>query len=287
MRHIIAALIVTTLAAPAFAQEAGGALADRLLRLERDVNFLQRQVYTDPNARSSSGAASGGGGNAQLEVRMSQLEEQMRQLRGQFERVQYDVAQVQAGQKKIAEDMEYRLQALEQAQAAAAAAPAVAADAETPMAAVEEEMPASYKPEPKPKKSPTGKDFPNSNAHYNHAFKLLNGKEYSAAATSFDQFVKTYPDDPLTSNAYYWLGESYYARGDFTRAAEGFRKGFETNPEGQKAPDNLLKLAMSLGKIKRNAEACVVLGQVVNKYGESNPRTGERATVERQRLQCK
>jgi tol-pal system protein YbgF len=133
----------------------------------------------------------------------------------------------------------------------------------------------------------TGADFPDSNAAYNAAFKKLNSKDYSGAAAGFDEFVKAYPKDPLTSNAYYWLGESYYARGDYTRAAEGFRKGFESNPQGQKAPDNLLKLAMSLDNIKRNKEACIVLGQVVSKYGDSAPRTKERAEAERSRMQCK
>lgn len=294
MRRLLLAVSLVSIATSAFAQDS--ALMDRLGRLERDMNFLQRQVYTgapagDPNAMP----AATGAGAAQLDVRISGLEEQMRALRGQVEQAQYAATEAQREHKKFAEDMEYRLQAIEQAQSAAAnAAPVTAPSYEAEPTPVEEpaapvsNTPAGYQPSvAAPAPAATGGDFPNSNAHYNYAFKLLNDKKYSEAATSFDSFVRDYPKDPLTSNAYYWLGESYYARGDYTRAAEGFRKGFESNPQGQKAPDNLLKLAMSLDNIKRTSEACIVLKQVVGKYGESAPRTKERAEAERSRMQCK
>lgn len=294
MRRILFAATTLLVAAPAFAQS-NAELMDRISRLERDVNFVQKQVYTgsgaaDPNAMP--GAT--GPGAAQLEVRLSAIEEQLRAMRGQVETAQYQSGEATRGLQKLKEDMEYRLGALEQAQSAAAvaaqtgtaaAAPEPAATAE-PAAEAAPEAPASYQPA-SAAPATTGADFPDSNAAYNAAFKELNSKNYSAAASKFDAFVRKYPKDPLTSNAYYWLGESYYARGDYTRAAEGFRKGFESNPQGQKAPDNLLKLAMSLDNIKRTSEACIVLGQVVSKYGDTAPRTKQRAEAERSRMQCK
>lgn len=282
MRPLFLALALL-ISIPAFAQDEGG-LADRLSRLERDLNFLQRQVYRNAG---DAGAAPMPGGPTPVGV--AQLQEQVRQLRGEFERLQYENKRVGDELRKLATDMDFRLRAIEEKQhqlAAAAAAPPAALPAEPPAAA--EEKPAAETAAPKEiKPSPTGKDFPNSNEHYNHAFKLFNEKNYSAAATSFDEFVRKYPGDPLTSNAYYWLGESYYARNDYTRSAESFRKGFEANPEGQKAPDNLYKLAMSLGHVKRTNEACVVLAQIISKYGEAAPRTRDRAITERSTLQCK
>lgn len=285
MRRVLTAFLALTVAPAAFAQS-NSELADRLQRMERDMNFLQKQVYTggapagDPNAMPIGTGA----GAAQMEVRLSQIDEQMRALRGDVERANFAANEAKATLEKMKQDYDYRLQALEQAQSTAAMQP-VATDAPAPEATVSEEpasdAPASYQP------AATGADFPDSNVAYNAAFKKLNSKDYSGAAAGFDSFVKAYPKDPLTSNAYYWLGESYYARGDYTRAAEGFRKGFESNPQGQKAPDNLLKLAMSLDNIKRSKEACIVLGQVVSKYGDSAPRTKERAEAERSRMQCK
>lgn len=292
MRRFIPALLLF-IAAPAFAQSTGE-LNERLNRLERDLNFVQKQVYSGGGSPASGGAASGIAGNT--EVRFTQLAEELRQLRGQVEQAQYEARQTREAFEKYRGDTDYRLQALEQkivamesAAATAAATPSATPPTGETVVPVEEtpSAPASYqREEAATTPAPTGRDFPNSNAHYSHAFKQLNDKDYAASAASFDQFVKKYPNDPLTGNAYYWLGESYYARGDFTRAAEGFRKGFEVNPDGQKAPDNLLKLAMSLGKVKRTKEACVVLQQITTKYGDSSPRTATKATQQISELGC-
>lgn len=286
-------------ASPALAQEDVGALMDRLDRLERDVSFVQKQVYRGEGASEGASSAPLPANAGQLQVRFAQIDEEMRRIRGQIEQVQFQNKQVAADVKRIADDVDYRLRAIEQKQAAAIAepAPAVATAAvetadEPDTAATEKtesaaEKPATYKPEPKEKPALTGNDFPNANAHYSHAFKLLNEKKFTEASTSFDAFVKKYPSDPLTSNAYYWLGESQFARKDYTRATESFRKGFEAAPDGQKAPDNLYKLAMSLAQIKRNNEACIVLSQVASKYSESAARTAARATEARTTLKCK
>src|SRR5262249_31659219 len=79
-------------AAPALAQDR--ATIDRLDRLERDMNMLQRQVYrgggsggpavvtpADPNAAVNA------------ELRMDQIETQMRSLTGQIEELNYSINQ--------------------------------------------------------------------------------------------------------------------------------------------------------------------------------------------------
>jgi tol-pal system protein YbgF len=256
---------------------------------------VQKQVY---RGGAADGAATTGApvNNGQAQVRFTQFEEEMRQIRGQIEQVQFQNKQTATELKKLSDDIDFRLRAMEQKQTAAAEnatatanEPLPTASHETPTsdAAATEPKPATYKPEPKEKPALTGKDFPDANAHYSYAFKLLNEKKYAESAASFDAFVKKYPSDPLTSNAFYWLGESQYVRNDFTRSAESFRKGFEVNADGQKAPDNLYKLAMSLSQIKRVSEACIVLSQVIHKYSESAARTATKAQEARTSLQCK
>ena len=308
LRHVALVVVALMLAAPnARGQEDTGTLVERLNRLERDVNFVQKQVYRNGGAPSAgSGAMPANAG--QLQMRISQIDEEIRQVRGLVEQTQFQNKQTAAQLKKLQDDIDFRLRAIEQKQAEASmAAPAAPATAPTipadtlppaalpPTTAVTGTGPATYQPDaPKPAVTPVPaapgaiqKDFPDANTHYSYAFKLLNDKKFAEAATSFDAFVKKYPADPLTSNAFYWLGESQYARSDFTRSTESFRKGFEANPEGQKAPDNLYKLAMSLHQIKRTNEACIVLGQVINKYGDIAARTVTKATEARTTMQCK
>lgn len=292
-RLIFLALPLTLFVHAAFAQEDIGALNDRLERLERDVTFVQKQVYRG-NGLDAAGAHSTGGAPAnvgQLQVRISQIDEEMRQIRGLIENSQFENRRHAMDLKKLTEDVDYRLRALEQKQVQAPIVttqpePEATSEEAEPAAAIEA---AAKNDTSKPKVTPaiTGKDFPDSNAHYSYAFKLLNEKKFAESAMSFDGFVKKYPNDPLTANAFYWLGESQYARGDYTRATESFRKGFEVNAEGQKAPDNLYKLALSLNQIKRKKEACVVLSRVIEKYSETATRTATKAEEARISMQCK
>ena len=291
-RFLIVALL-TTVAFPAFAED-NAALADKIERLERDVNFMQKQVYRNKGGDADVISTGGGAVGGSAEVRLSQMSEELRQIRGQLEQLQYANRQNAADLKKLQEDVEFRLKAVEEKQSAAAtvAAPAPVAAAPAPAtpataaSVTTAAQPSKFDPAPA-KPALTGNDFPDANAHYSYAFKLLNDKKYAEASSSFDAFVKKYPTDPLTANAYYWLGESYYARNDFTRSAESFRKGFEINPDGQKAPDNLFKLAKSLSQVKRTNEACIVFAQLTKKYADASPRIAKRAEDERTALQCK
>ena len=50
----------------------------------------------------------------------------------------------------------------------------------------------------------------------------------------------------LASNAYYWLGETFYVQKNFQKAAISFAKGYQKFPKGNKAIDQLFKLALTL-----------------------------------------
>ncbi|MFZ4541081.1 MAG: tol-pal system protein YbgF [Rickettsiales bacterium] len=287
-RFLILFVPLALIAGSAAAQNDPNDLSTRLDRLERDVTFVQKQVYRNESNSGGNSNASGATANTgPLQVRMSQIEEELRQIRGLIEQTQFQNSQTAGNLKKFSDDVDYRLRALEQAQQQAqqmqmSPAP-VAEAAPVPPATV----PAVAAAPGAPAAALTGKDFPDSNSAYSAAFRLMNEKRYAEAGAGFDNFVKKYPSDPLTSNAYYWLGETQFARKDYTRATESFRKGFEVNPDGQKAPDNLYKLAMSLAQIKRTNEACVVLSQVAAKYSESAARTVAKAEEARAQMQCK
>jgi tol-pal system protein YbgF len=307
------ALLTLMLAAPAYAQDSS-AMNDRLDRLERDLTFMQRQVY---KGGASSGGIPGGAASGPMQAQLGQLQEEMRALRGLLEQAQFANQRQAEEFKKLSDDIDYRLGELEKKQQAreehALSKPAAKEEESTKEETATEDTalipegldesteeasaeslegptdePASYAPEEKslaPTKSKT--KFENANAHYSYAFKLMNDRRFTAASESFEGFVKQYPEDPLLPNAYYWLGESYYVRSQFSKAAEDFRKGFEADPKGQKAPDNLLKLGMSLSALKRKDQACVIYKQLISKYGARAPDARIRAQREYGQLGCK
>jgi tol-pal system protein YbgF len=113
--------------------------------------------------------------------------------------------------------------------------------------------------------------FSDAAEHYNYAVSLVKNKQYPEARESFQKFVSNNTQHKLVGNAYYWLGETYYVNSDFVTAADTFRQGFEANPEGVKAPDNLYKLSKSLLHLQKKQEACVVLSQIQKRYKTRNP----------------
>jgi tol-pal system protein YbgF len=121
---------------------------------------------------------------------------------------------------------------------------------------------------------------------YDQAFGLLRQRDYAAAAQAFHDFVASYPDDGLAGNAQYWLGETYFVRGDFENAAAAFDYGYRLYPQGGKAAENLVKLAMSLGKVGRAAEACTLLDRLGGEFPGAPASIVERAKSERQGLGC-
>ena len=143
--------------------------------------------------------------------------------------------------------------------------------------------------QPKPPRVDANGDkvFATAAEQYNYAFKLLNQSKYEEAGRSFEKFVAKYPKDPLVGNAYYWLGESHYVQRDYIKSANNFRQGFEASPKGPKAADNLLKLSMSLSAINRSKEACVVLNQLVLKFGKTSTSVKQKAEQEINRIGCK
>jgi tol-pal system protein YbgF len=121
---------------------------------------------------------------------------------------------------------------------------------------------------------------------YETAYGYLLQQDYGAAETAFDDFLRKYPSDSLSGNAQYWLGESFYVRGQYKQAASAFLKGYQTYGKSAKAPDSLLKLAMSLDKLGQKDAACSSYGELGTRFPTAAPHIKSRATSERQRLGC-
>ncbi|MGI9481831.1 MAG: tol-pal system protein YbgF [Hyphomicrobiales bacterium] len=101
---------------------------------------------------------------------------------------------------------------------------------------------------------------------YESSYASIRNKQYSAAETGFKAFLDRYGEHKLAGNAQYWLGQSYYARGDYQVAAREFLTGYKNFGKSKKAPASLLKLGMSLNKMGKKNQACAALAQVGKQY---------------------
>ncbi len=291
-RLLFVVYVAASICSPAYAQlTENQATMLRMERLERDLQLLQRQMARGETPTTTltplnDNEIAESGGPAALGVRLSQMEEEMRALRGKVEEVEFKNRQLAENFEKFQRDTEFRFnEGKAAASPAATDAPATAADtSKTERKPLTGNL-AESKPETPPAEAKTT-EFATPREHYQHAFRLLQQTNYDEASKTFADFIKRHPKDPLIGNAYYWQGETYYIRRDYVQAADHFRQGFEVMPNGQKAGDNLLKLAMSLSALQRDKEACVVLGQVVSRFKKKSPAITEKAEQERQRVGC-
>ncbi len=100
-------------------------------------------------------------------------------------------------------------------------------------------------------------------------------------------FIDAHPKHKLTSNAHYWLGETYYVRKQFQQAAYTFADGFQKFPKSPKAADNLLKLGMSPGQLGKKKQACTAFSRLLANFPKADRNLRNRVSREQRRLKCR
>ncbi len=286
--------------APAAAQSTND-LVNRLNRMENELQTLNRAVYKgEAPPRGSLSFGDGPAASADAQVRLQQLEIELRDMRGKMEQQDHEIRQMKSQLERTLSDLEVRLDDAGNG----GAAPSGSASRYT----------ASPSPSPAPVSADGGDDFTWSSgtarqgslgqlgrngtatradagaqsaaAAYENAFALIKNGQYKSAEKAFQKFLNENPSHALSGNAKYWLGESYYVRGDYAQSARVFAEGYKQYPKGAKAPDNLLKLGLSLAGMGNKDDACVALGQLTKEYAAGSLPVLRRAEQEMKKLSC-
>ena len=101
---------------------------------------------------------------------------------------------------------------------------------------------------------------------YDTALAALKESRFEDAEKLFAAFMQKHTNSDLMGNAYFWYAETFYRRGEFDQAAVHYLKGYKQYPKSSKAADNLLKLALSLGELHKNKDACSMLNKLEAEY---------------------
>ena len=121
---------------------------------------------------------------------------------------------------------------------------------------------------------------------YDHALSVLKDGNHAQAGNLFADFIDTYPNSELLSNAYFWHGESFFRQKFYEKAALNYLKGYKKSPQGQKAADSLLKLAFSLSEIQKNKEACATLEKLKTEFPTRPQLSMKKAAELEKKLSC-
>jgi len=286
----------------------------------RALPFLAAFLFTVPAfAQQTPGTG------ANYEMRLENLEEQMRVLQGRIEQLEFSIRRMDQALQRIQGDAEERLSKLESAppavvvtgapQTTAPAATNFAPTANVPAAQPQTPPPPANAQQPVPVApvkgslgaikvqdgrvtggvvNPQAPPLPNTppdysltpQEQYDRAFDLLRKTDYDGAGDAFKSFIEKNPQDKLIDDAKFWYGETLYVRDKFDLAAVAFADAYQQNPQGSKAADSLLKLAMSLEKLGKIPDACTTLESLKTKYTSAPAKIRQQADQERTKLKC-
>ena len=100
------------------------------------------------------------------------------------------------------------------------------------------------------------------NNTYEEGRRLYTNRNFAGAIRSFTAVTAQAPNHELASNSFYWIGESYYALGDFSAARLAFQIVLDQYPSSNKNVDSQLKIAMTWIRQNRRDQARTILESI-------------------------
>ncbi|WP_067734090.1 tetratricopeptide repeat protein [Novosphingobium naphthalenivorans] len=302
----VAAMLVSGLvsgAVPAMAQDS---VDGRLKKVEAEVRALQRKVFPGPDGKffepEITPTPAPAGTPLQpattpvtdLLTRMDAVEAQMARLTSQIEENSNRINQLEA---KLAGGL----------QPAAAPVPAENAGPAPQSNLAAMTGGASAKPAPTPAPAPAAaKPAAPSSARvdavkaivkpqtddpaddeYSYGYRLWEAKFYPEAEQQLKLFLEKYPKHRRASWGRNLLGRAYLDDGNPGEAAKWFLQNYQTDKRGERAPDSLLYLAITMKQMKDTKRACIALAEFSETYAaEAAGRLNSLYTSTRNGLAC-
>ena len=123
---------------------------------------------------------------------------------------------------------------------------------------------------------------------YQFARNFLKVGDYDNAEKAFREFVLINPDNELSGNAQYWYAETYRIRQMYTDAASAYLEGYQKYPKSKIAPENLLKLGVSLVQMGEKDQGCLMIAGVKKQYPDATQSVLQKAKYyEEKEFECK
>lgn len=103
---------------------------------------------------------------------------------------------------------------------------------------------------------------------YQSGIRTFQSRTYEKAIEIFNDVLKQYPKGEYCDNARYWIGECYYALGDYASGVTSFTHVFDSG-NSAKADDAQFKIGLSYLKMGQPAMAKEELKKLVDRYPAS------------------
>ena len=249
------------------------ALQRQIDQIKEDLQVLQRKQARDSAENNDV-------------VQLSQMDENLRQTVGRMDMIEHQLKTLEDKINMINKDIDVRLKMIEgkPIEGGAMSTQEVAKKFDAPVAvgAPSSVVGASVS---------KGKKLPDVQTKspeevYQEGLDAITAGKNEEATDKFTAFLTKFPEHKLAGNAQYWLGESYYGRKDYAKAAVAFAKGYEKYKDGNKGADNILKLGMAMQMLGKKDEACTAFVNLEKEFPKAPQNLKDRAKEKAEELAC-
>ena len=261
---------------PALAQRQPPTPEQRIERLERQIDQVQRQVFPRGRPASTAGFATEPAATqsavTSLDQRINSVERQLSDLIRQSEENAHRLQTIEADLGRMRGDQEQRINVLEQRLRDAVLAPPVSEPA-APQPSTQKpasSKPSTTKPSTTKPVAAVTELTPAIDAGeeaYTEGFKLWEAGNYDGAITSLRAFTSAYPKHRRVSFANNLIGRALLDKGQPQAAAEALLANYRSNPKGERAPDSLYYLGQALMQLGQPGQACKAYSELDAVYG--------------------
>ena len=285
-------------------------ISDQIQVITKDLKTLEKAVYQKSdvvNIKTSSSSSSDGLNEDIMTkhlLKLNEIEDQFRELTNKFEEINFKLDKLSTRVTKIQSDTQLRFSDLESG---------------TDISKIEKKtvLPGSTKPQdfgaapgyqtsnlPKEQsinsvesaqtviaEEPEAREslLPDKPAkeQYEFAVSFMKIGDYETAEFALKEFIDKNKDHDLAGSAQYWYGETFRIRQLYSDAATAYLDGYQNYPKSSKAPDNLLKLGITMVQLGEKDQGCKMISGIKKEYQKANKSVLQKAQYEQKKFKCK
>lgn len=286
------------------------AISDQIQVITKDLKTLEKAVYqkSDVVSLKSSSSLSSDGLNEDIMtkhlLKLNEIENQFRELTNKFEEVNFKLDKLSTRVTKIQSDTQLRFSDLETGAITSTeekqtllpgstkpqdfgAAPAYQTSNLPQKQSINsiESAKTVIAQEPEPRESLLP-DKP-AKEQYEFAVSFMKIGDYETAEFALKEFIDKNKDHDLAGSAQYWYGETFRIRQLYSDAATAYLDGYQNYPKSNKAPDNLLKLGITMVQLGEKDQGCKMISGIEKEYPKANKSVLQKAQYEQKKFKCK
>ncbi len=285
-------------------------ISDQIQVITKDLKTLEKAVYQKSDVASSQNIKSikSDGLNEDILtkhlLKLNDIEDQFRELTNKFEEVNFKLDKLSTRVTKIQSDTQLRFTDIESGNIENkkkqqinlpgstkpqdfGAAPAY----QTSNLPKEQKISSVESAQTVITEEPEKKDslLPNKPAkeQYEFAVSFMKIGDYETAEFALKEFIEKNKDHDLAGSAQYWYGETFRIRQLYSDAASAYLDGYQNYPKSKKAPDNLLKLGMTMVQLGEKDQGCKMISGLKKEYPKASKSVLQKAQYEQKKFKCK